>query len=124
MRVMVIGASTNREKFGNKAVRAYASLEHEVLPVNPRADQIEGLMCYTNVADVPGPIDRALMYLPPALGLEVVEPLAKRGDVKELWLNPGAESPEFIARAAKLGLPVIEACAIVAVGLSPSQFGP
>lgn len=121
MRVMVIGASTNREKFGNKAVRAYASQGHVVLPVNPRAQVIEELRCYADAASVPGdgPIDRALMYLPPALGLEAVEQLAARGDVQELWLNPGSESPRLVARAKELGLTVVQACSIEAIGLHP-----
>ncbi|MFA7237852.1 MAG: CoA-binding protein [Phycisphaeraceae bacterium] len=121
MRVMVIGASTNREKFGNKAVRAYLSQGHVVLPVNPRADRIEGLRCYADAASVPGdgPIDRASMYLPPALGLEAVEQLAARGDVKELWLNPGSESPALVARAKELGLTVVQACSIAAIGIHP-----
>jgi len=119
MRVMVIGASTNPDKFGNKAVRAYLRQGHQVLPVNPRADQIEGLPTYPTVADVPGPIDRATMYLPPKRGMDVLEPLAARGDVTELWLNPGAESDELIARARSLGLEPIVACSIIAIGERP-----
>lgn len=119
MRIMVIGASTNPEKFGNKAVRAYLRQGHEVLPVNPNADEIEGIRCYRAIGDVPGPIDRASMYLPPARGFGAVDELAKRGDVGELWLNPGAESPELIEHARKLGFDPIVACSIVAIGEQP-----
>ena len=119
MRVMIVGASTNREKFGNKAVRAYAGQGHVVLPVNPRAEFIEGIRCYQSIADVPGPIDRASLYLPPALGLEAVRELAARGDVSELWLNPGSESDELIGEARRLGLGPILACSIVAIGEDP-----
>ena len=124
MRVMVIGASTNRSKFSNKAVRAYAIRGHTVLPVNPRAEAIEGIKCYPTVASVPGPIDRASMYLPPKLGLAVVEQLATRGDVKELWLNPGSQSPQLVALAKQLGLTVVQACSIVAIGIHPAQMEP
>lgn len=119
MRVMVIGASTNRSKFGNKAVRAYLRQGHTVLPVNPRADEIEGVKCYHSIAEVPGPIDRASLYLPPELGADAVEELARRGDVNEVWLNPGAESLELIDRAKRLGFDPITACSIVDIGERP-----
>jgi len=119
MRVMVIGASTNREKYGNKAVRAYMRGGHEVLPVNPRADVIEGLRCYHTIAEAPGPIDRATVYLPPKMGAEAMEELGARGDVGEVWLNPGAESPEVVAAAKRAGLEVIQACSIIDIGERP-----
>lgn len=122
MNVMVIGASTNPAKFGNKAVRAYIKQGHNVLPVNPKADTIEGLAVYKDVADAPGPIDRASMYLPPEVGFGVLDALAKRGDVAELWLNPGAESDELVARAKELGFEPIVACSIVAIGESPQAI--
>lgn len=119
MRIMVIGASTNREKFGNKSVRAHVRAGHEVFPVNPRADVIEGLACYAAIADVPGPIDRATVYLPPALGVAAMHELAARGDVGEVWLNPGAESEEVVEAAEAGGLTVIQACSIVDIGQRP-----
>lgn len=122
-RVMVIGASTNREKFGNKAVRAFLRRGDIVLPVNARAalhgETIEGLPAYADIAAVPGPIDKATLYLPPALGLAAIEALAARGDVGEVWLNPGAESPAILRRAGELGLEVIQACSIVGIGMEP-----
>jgi len=54
-------------------------------------------------------------YLPPPVGLKVIADVAKKG-CKELWLNPGAESPELLEKAESLGLNVIQACSIVGVG--------
>lgn len=119
MRVMIIGASNDRHKFGNKAVRAYLRQGETVLPVNPHEQQIEGQRVWANIADVPGPIDRALFYVPPQVGLELVDELAGRGDVEEVWLNPGAESDALIARAKSLGFDPIMACAIVDIGERP-----
>lgn len=123
MRAMIVGASRDRSKYGNKAVRAYIRQGSEVLPVNPGADTIEGLRCFRSIAEAPGPIDRALLYVPPAAGLVAVRELAARGDVAELWVNPGAESPELLAEARRLGFDPIEACAIVDIGERPSSFG-
>lgn len=119
MRVMVIGASTHRHKYGNKAVRAYQHQGHEVVPVHPTAAAVEGAPAYADVRDAPAPIDRATLYLPPEKGLAVIEALAERDDVRELWVNPGAESPELIERAKQLGFQVIQACSITAIGETP-----
>src|SRR6185369_11112876 len=113
MRVMILGASTNREKFGNKAVRAYLAKGHEVFPVNPRADVIEGIPCYHTVAEVPGHIDRAAMYLPPSLALAAVKELADRGNVAEVFFNPGTESDEAMELARGRGMKATFGCAIV-----------
>src|SRR5436190_16872823 len=119
MRVMVIGASSRREKFGNKAVRAYVKGGHEVFPVNPREAEIEGLRAYADVRAVPGPIDRAAMYVPVAAGFAVVEALAGRGDVAEVFFNPGSESPQLLDRARELGLRTTFGCAIIDIGERP-----
>lgn len=119
MRVMVIGASTDPDKFGNKAVRAYLRQGHDVLPVNPRAEEVEGVKCYADVRDAPGPIDRATVYLPPVLGVAMLDALAERDDVAELWLNPGAESPELVDKARSLSFEPIQACSIIDIGERP-----
>lgn len=111
--VAVVGASTDRSKFGNRSLRAHLDCGYTVYPVNPRGGQIEGLDAYVSVADLPpGRLDRVTMYVPPAVGLTLLEEIAKRG-CDELWLNPGAESPELIQRAEELGLSPIVACSLV-----------
>ncbi len=119
MRVMIIGASNDRSKYGNKAVRAFLRQGHDVFPVNPHEAVIEGLRVYRDVASVPGPIDRASFYVPPEVGLQVIELVAARRDVGEVWLNPGAESPALVRRAIELGLPPVQACSIAAIGERP-----
>ncbi|AXA36865.1 MAG: CoA-binding protein [Candidatus Hydrogenedentota bacterium] len=119
MRIAVIGASTNRNKYGNKALRAYQKRGHEVFAVNPNAREVEGLPAYARVTDIPGgPLDRALLYVPPQIGLRVLDDCAAKG-VAEVWVNPGAESEELFQRAQELGLKTVYACAILDIGDSP-----
>src|SRR5215813_2406091 len=117
--IAIIGASTNRSKFGNRAVRAYARQGYTVYPIHPRAEVIEGFRTYRSVLDVPATtLDRVSFYVPPEIGLQVIEEVAKKL-VGEVWLNPGAESPELIARGKALGLNVVVACSIVAIDENP-----
>ena len=121
--IAIIGASTQRGKFGNKAVRAYALQGWQVYPIHPRAESIEGHRAYPSVLDVPvAELDRVSLYLPPALGLQVIEEVAHK-KCREVWLNPGAESKALIDRAHGLGLNVVLGCSIVDIGLSPHEFG-
>ena len=66
--VAVIGASSNRNKFGNRALRAYQQQGYTVVPINPHEAEVEGLKAYASVLDVPGPIDMASFYVPPEVG--------------------------------------------------------
>jgi predicted CoA-binding protein len=107
--VAIVGASADRSKFSNKSIQAHLRAGYEVFPVNPRETTIEGLPAYKSVLDVPVPLDRVALYLPPVTGLKVLDEIAKKG-CKELWINPGAESPELMDKAATLGLNAIYAC--------------
>ena len=119
--VAIIGASRNREKFGNKAVRAFARRGYLVIPVNPHETEIEGWRAYASVLDVAEPIDLATLYVPPAVSEAVLGDLATKG-VTEVWFNPGSESRSALARAAELGLTTVVACSILGVGESPSAY--
>jgi predicted CoA-binding protein len=116
--VAVIGASSDRRKFGNRALRAYVKEGYHVIPINPHEGEIEGLTAYASVLDVPGPIDMASFYLPPEIGAQVIEQVARK-QIPEVWLNPGSESDELIARARALSIQPIVACSIVSIGRNP-----
>ena len=120
--IVVIGASSDRAKFGNKCVRAYAQRGYHVYPVNPNESTIEGWPAFKSILDVPADaINRVSIYLPPWVGMSVLEEVAKK-KVGDVWLNPGADAPEVVARARELGLNTIAACSMVAIGISPSQL--
>ena len=119
--VAVIGASSNRQKFGNRAVRAFVQQGYTVIPINPHESNIEGLKAYASVLDVPGPVDMASFYVPPDVGEQVIDEVARKG-ITEVWLNPGAESDALVARARTLNIQPIVACSIVAIGQNPYQL--
>lgn len=121
--VAILGASADRSKFGNKAVRAFLAKGYIVYPVNPKGGEVEGLPVRQSLADIPPDVklDRISVYLPPPVGLKMLPQIVARG-CNELWLNPGSESDELVAAAEKQGLNVIQACSIVGVGISPHDL--
>src|SRR5271168_3309734 len=94
--VAIIGASADRNKFGNKAVRAFLQKGWTVYPVNPKETQIEGLPAFKSILDVPERPKLVSVYLPPPVVLKNLEDISARG-CDELWLNPGTESDEVLA---------------------------
>jgi predicted CoA-binding protein len=119
--VAIIGASVDRNKFGNKAVRAFQQQGYVVYPINPNESVIEGLPAYESIADVPVRPQMVSVYLRPEILLEVLPAIAAKG-CDELWLNPGTESAAVLAEAERLGLNVIQACSIMGIGVSPSHL--
>lgn len=119
--VAIIGASADRTKFGNKAVRAFRQQGWTVYPVNLNTAEIEGLPAFKTIKDVPVRPDMISVYLPPSLLLKVLPDIAAVGCGK-LWLNPGTESAGVLAEAERLGLNVIQACSIVSIGVSPNDL--
>jgi predicted CoA-binding protein len=119
--VAILGASNDRRKFGNKAVRAFLRQGYTVYPVNLKETEIEGLPVFKSIRDVPVRPAMVSVYLRPPVLLDILPDIAARG-CDELWLNPGTESDDVLAAAARLGLNVVQACSIIGVGESPERL--
>jgi predicted CoA-binding protein len=119
--VAVIGASSNRDKFGNKALRAFANKGYTVFPINLTETEVEGHPAFKSVLDVPGAIDMATFYVPCAIGVQVLDEVVKKG-IPEVWLNPGADDRRMVEKARTLGLKAVRHCSIIAIGDSPARY--
>jgi predicted CoA-binding protein len=119
--VAIIGASNDRRKFGNKALRAFRHQGYRVIPVNPNEKMVEGIPAVPSVLDIEGPVDMATVYVQPDVGVGVMEQVAAKR-ISEVWLNPGADDPDVVQKARSLGVEPILACSIIAIGESPSDY--
>ena len=119
--VAIVGASSDRRKFGNKALRAFEAEGYRVIPINPNEREVEGMATYASVLDVPERIDMASVYVQPEVGLRLL-PEFEQKRIGEIWINPGADSPELLADARRRKLNVIVACSIVGAGQDPSAY--
>jgi len=120
--VAIVGASSEREKYGNKSVRAHLKQGYDVYPVNPRGGEIEGLKVYARLTDIPvEKLDRISMYVPPQVGLKLLDEIVAAG-AKEVFFNPGSESLELMEAARERGIEPIQACSIIDVGMKPTDL--
>lgn len=113
----VVGASTDRDKYGNKVLRCYMQHGKEVYPINPKEPEVEGLQAYVSLTALPVKPRGISIITPPAVTERVVREAAALG-IRHLWMQPGAESPEAIQAAESLGLEVIAGgpCLLVVLG--------
>jgi predicted CoA-binding protein len=117
----VVGASTDREKYGNKVLRCYLQHALDAHPINPKAPHVEGRKAFPDLASLTSALGRPIhgvsIITPPPVTLKVLEDAAGAG-VSRVWLQPGAESPEAIRRAEELGLKPIAGgpCLLVVLG--------
>lgn len=119
-KVAVVGASSHREKFGNRALRAFRAQGYDVVAINPHEHHIEGIETYPSVLDVPGTVDMVTVYVPPHIGVKLLPEFKEKG-IPEIWINPGAESRELLEEARRLQLKPIVACSIMAIGHDPYE---
>ena len=102
----VVGASANRDKYGNKVLRIYMQHNMRVIPVNPREKEIEGIPCVSGIADLPPEAKSISVITPPAVTEQVVEMAIAKG-IENIWMQPGAESPAAIENCRKNNISVI-----------------
>jgi predicted CoA-binding protein len=121
--IAIIGASADRTRFSNKAVRAYLSKGYNVYPVNPKEKIVEGIKCYETVLNVPYPVDFVSVYLNPGVSIAVDLPgQLDSKNVKLAILNPGAANNELVRMLRAHNIEVKQACSILELGLDPSEF--
>jgi predicted CoA-binding protein len=113
----VAGASTDRAKYGNKALRAYLQAGRRVFPVNPTESSVEGLTAYASVLDIPEPVHALSIVTPPPITERVVADALEAG-INHIWMQPGAQSAAGVNLARARGASVIagNACILVVLG--------
>ena len=113
----VVGASTNRNKYGNKVLRCYQQNDLSVIPVHPKEAQVEGVDCVASVTDLPAEVQSISIITPPQITEKVVKQAAAHG-IKNIWMQVGSESSVAVEYCEKQGLNVIAdgSCVLVVLG--------
>jgi len=120
MRVLVLGASTNEERYSNLAVKRLKNYGHEVIAVGNKTGEIEDIPIIVNpTADSVKPIDTISLYIGPQ-NQKQWEDFIISVNPKRIIFNPGTENAEFENKLSKLGIEVVEYCTLML--LQSGQF--
>ena len=113
----VVGASSDRNKYGNKVLRCYLQNLRTAIPVNPKASTIEGVEAAASVAELPDGVESISIITPPAVTIKVIEEAIEKR-IRNVWMQPGAESQAAVDLAESNGLNVIAdgSCILVVMG--------
>jgi predicted CoA-binding protein len=113
----VVGASSNREKYGNRVLRRYREKGLLAYPVNPKEELIEGLLSYKSVKELPDETKSISVVTPPAVTERIAREAVEKG-IRNIWMQPGAESPQAVAYLQEQGVNVIAdgSCILVVLG--------
>ena len=113
----VAGASSRREKYGNKVLRCYLQNGKKAFPVNPVEKEIEGIAVVAAVSDLPDEVQSLSIITPPQVTEKIVEQAIAKG-IRNIWMQPGAESPAAVEKCRRAGINVIAdgSCVLVVMG--------
>lgn len=111
----VVGASSDRSKFGYKIYKKLKDHGYNVYPVNPGYDEIDGDKCYHSLSDLPVKPDVVDMVVNPRTGLRVIEEAASLG-IQNIWFQPGTHNDAIIKSTEEKGIKYVQDCVLTALG--------
>jgi uncharacterized protein len=122
MNVAVLGASPKPDRYANKAVRLLLEYGHEVIPVNPAYQEIEGVPVRASLSDLEtASVHTLTLYMKPDRLRPLVSAMIAIKP-RRVIMNPGTEDTEIRAALVSSGIEVEEACTLVL--LRTGQFTP
>ena len=118
-RVVVMGASHKSERYSNQAIRLLREHGHQVVPVHPRLDMVEGLRVAHHLGEIDGSVDTLTLYIGPAISSVAAEAIVQLHPGRVIF-NPGTENPTLEVHLEQAGIPHEQACTLVL--LRTAQF--
>ena len=107
--VAILGASSDATKIGGRPLKFLCThgFDGPIYPVNPRATEVQGLRAYAALADIPAPVDHAIIALPAQAVLPAVRSCAERGVRAVTVFSSGFAEVDEAGRAAQAELGAI-----------------
>ena len=106
-RVAMVGLSADWWRPSNFAAKYLLDHGFEVIPVNPRYEEILGQKCYADLADIPGEVDIVDLFQRAERVPPFVDQAIEMG-AKVVWMQLGIEHEEAAQKARDAGLEVVE----------------
>ncbi len=112
MKVAVLGASPNPQRYSNKAIKMLTAHRHEVVPVNPAQKTIENLPTVPDLKSLPPGIHTVTVYVGPEISAKMTDQFIAAKPARVIF-NPGAENPPLAKALEAAGIHTVEACTLV-----------
>jgi predicted CoA-binding protein len=111
--VAVVGATDNPAKYGYVIYRDLKRKGYPVFPVNRHRTEVDGDKAYRSLSALPDKPTIVNIVVPPRETVKVLQECLEQ-DLMNVWLQPGAESPESLAMLQEHGFNYLaNACIMV-----------
>ncbi len=106
--IAIPGLSPNEEKDSHRVAKYLQAQGYKIIPIYPKGETILGEKVYRSLEEVEEQIDMVDMFRKASVADAIVDAIAKRGDVKVLWLQKGIVNNEAAKRAQEMGIKVVQ----------------
>lgn len=96
--ITLVGVSENTKKYGHKIFKDLLAANYDVVGINPKGSTILNQKIYKSLQEVNRNTQLLIMVVPPQIGINVIKEANKLG-IKNVWLQPGAQSDVIIKYA-------------------------
>jgi len=114
-KTLLLGATTNEERYAYRATIRLAQQGHEVIPVGVKEGVIGGINIVHGRPEVTD-VDTVTLYLGAERQQEYHDYILSLHP-KRIIFNPGAENPELAQLAEKQGIETVEGCTLVMLSI-------
>jgi predicted CoA-binding protein len=109
-RIAVAGVSRSGKKAANAIFRKLRDSGYDAFPVNPAAQEVEGVRCFPNLISIPGPVDGVVIATHPKVSIELVRQCLACG-ISRVWFHrsfgQGSVSEEAVQECQARGVQCI-----------------
>lgn len=102
----IVGATQNQNKYGYKVLADLKNKGYKVAPVNPKYEEVDGLICYPALISMEERPDVVVLVLGEENSKKIVQNCID-SQLTKLWFQPGSEYDEAVALAKSAGLNII-----------------
>ena len=94
------GASDDRHKYGHKVYVSYLQNKRKAYPINPHTKTVLDNDAYPDIASLPEKVESISIITPPQVTEQIIDDAIACG-VKNIWMQPGAESRSAINKGQR-----------------------
>ena len=105
-KLAVAGASRNPKKFGGMVIKELKEKGFDVYPVNPNAEEVQGIRCFKSIAELPDEVKHLLMLTPKESTSDVAAQAVEK-KMEMIWIQQMSDTPEAVKAIQDANIPLI-----------------
>lgn len=106
-KIAIAGVSRNNKKFGYAIFNELRQKGFDICPVNPIADEIDGVKCYKSVSEIPAGYDKLIIVTPKTETDNMLKQAIDKG-IKHVWVQQMSNTTETAMIAKDAGVELID----------------